>query len=203
VPPPPPIQRETARNAARSTVPTPAPARPPAGEAAAPAARAPAPASMISPDGLLAPLRTAPEPPKAMLGVTRDRNPVAPSGPPGEALTQSEVDHLLAQILAVWIIDFRADRFRDLSIMGGFELNPNGTLSAPFGAYDPWRPELMIADYQIMLARPDLRDQRTIMESFLGAMRQAQPFKRQPDAPPLTEPKILRFAFRLGDLAPP
>lgn len=150
----------------------------------------------------------APAPPRPRdepRGLAAIRGPVqAPSGgPPGESLTQSEIDHLLAQVFAVWIFDFRNPRFRDLTIVGAFELKPDGTLAAPFGAYDPWRPDRMIADYDTLLARPDMREQRTVMESFLGAMRQAQPFTRQPDAPPLTAPKLLRFAFRLGDLMPP
>ncbi|MCA3263894.1 MAG: hypothetical protein ING44_18265 [Telmatospirillum sp.] len=204
MPPPLVVQRETARSAERSSSPNQAPVRPPTGGTPTPppsqAAPAPAPASR---DGLLAP--APPRPRDEPRGLAAIRGPVQPpsGGPPGESLTQSEIDHLLAQVFAVWIFDFRNPRFRDLTIVGAFELKPDGTLAAPFGAYDPWRPDRMIADYDTLLARPDMREQRTVMESFLGAMRQAQPFTRQPDAPPLTAPKLLRFAFRLGDLMPP
>jgi hypothetical protein len=204
LPPPSVVQRETARNAERSSSPNQAPVRPPTGGTLAPPPTQAAPATQpASRDGLLAP--APPRPRDEPRGLSAIRGPVQPpsGGPPGESLTQSEIDHLLAQVFAVWIFDFRNPRFRDLTIVGAFELKPDGTLSAPFGAYDPWRPDRMIADYETLLARPDLREQRTVMESFLGAMRQAQPFARQPDAPPLTAPKILRFSFRLGDLMPP
>jgi hypothetical protein len=204
MPPPPPVQRETARNAERSSSPNQAPARAPSGAAAVPPpSQAATPPPSTSRDGLLAP--APPRPRDEPRGLSAVRGPVQPpsGGAPGETLTQSEIDHLLAQVFAVWIFDFRNPRFRDLTIMGAFELNPDGTLAAPFGAYDPWRPERMIADYETLLARPDQREQRTVLESFLGAMRQAQPFLRQPDAPPIAGPKVLRFAFRLGDLVPP
>lgn len=147
-------------------------------------------------DGLLAPNeRPAPQ---TGLAASRTR-PEESAGPTGEKLTQSEVDHLLAQVFKVWLIDYRAPRFKDIVISGNFQLNPDGTLGSPFGLRDPWAPEKMIANYADV-QRPEMRDQRTALESFLGAMRQAQPFKRQPDAPPLTSPKVLSFAFRLGDL---
>jgi hypothetical protein len=202
LPPPSVVQRETARNAERSSSPNQSPPRPPTGAASAPL-RPATPSAAASRDGLLAP--APPLPRDEPRGLAAVRGPVQPpsGGPPGETLTQSEIDHLLAQVFAVWIFDFRNPRFRDLTIVGAFELRPDGTLAAPFGAYDPWRPERMIADYDTLLARPDLREQRTVMESFLGAMRQAQPFARQPDAPTPTSPKVLRFSFRLGDLMPP
>jgi hypothetical protein len=161
---------------------------------------------MVSPDGLLkpaAPPQAERKPPGIVSSSRGSAAAPPPQGPPGEELTQSEIDHLLAQVFAVWIIDYRSPRFANLTIGGAFELRPDGTLSAPFGPYDPWRPDLMIYDYDKLLARPDLREQRSITESFLGALRQAQPFKRQPDAPPLTAPKVLRFGFRLGDIVPP
>ncbi len=204
LPPPSVVQRETARNAERSSSPNQNPVRPPTGGTSAlPPTQTAPPVAPTSRDGLLAP--APPRPRDEPRGLAAIRGPAQPpsGGPPGESLTQSEIDHLLAQVFAVWIFDFRNPRFRDLTIVGAFELRPDGTLSAPFGAYDPWRPDRMIADYDAMLARPDLREQRTVMESFLGAMRQAQPFTRQPDAPPLTAPKLLRFSFRLGDLMPP
>jgi hypothetical protein len=204
MPPPTVVQRETARNAERSSSPNQTPARPPTGGApTTPPIQAAPSAPLASRDGLLAP--AAPRVREEPRGLAAIRGPVQPpaGGPPGETLTQSEIDHVLAQVFAVWIFDFRNPRFRELTIMGAFELKPDGTLETPFGAYDPWRPDRMIADYEALLSRPEMREQRTVMESFLGAMRQAQPFTRQPDAPPLTAPKILRFSFRLGDLMPP
>jgi len=198
-PPPPPqaVQRETAPSAPQSSTPR------PAQRAAAP----PVPAAPTAPrlpesrDGLLAP-NAAPvdrEAPKPGISSSRTRAAEPSSGPVGEKVSQSELDHLLAQVLRAWLIDYRAPRFKDIVISGNFQLNPDGTLGAPFGIRDPWAPEKMIANYA-ELQRPDLRDQRTALESFLGAMRQAQPFKRQPDAPPMTAPKVLSFSFRLGDL---
>ncbi len=192
IPPPPPIQQETAPNAAQSAAPR-----------SAPRAPAPVPTPQTrnpeSRDGLLAPNapaeRTTPKP-----GVTaKTEKDSAPAGPTGEKLSQSEIDFILTQIKRAWLIDYRAPRFKDVVISGNFQLNPDGTLGPPFGVRDPWAPEKMIANY-IDLLNPAARDQRTALESFLGAMRQAQPFRRQPDAPPMTEPKILSFSFRLGDL---
>lgn len=192
-PPPPVIQRETATSAPQSSTPRPTQ---PAARPAAPAAAPTQPRVPESRDGLLVPN----ERPAPQTGVSASRARSAePAGPVGEKLSQSEVDHLLAQVFRVWLIDYRAPRFKDIVISGNFQLNPDGTLGAPFGLQDPWAPEKMIANYA-EVQRPDMRDQRTALESFLGAMRQAQPFKRQPDAPPMTAPKVLSFSFRLGDL---
>jgi hypothetical protein len=202
LPPPPPPQLETAAPAAESSAPRPVPRAQPAPTppAAAPppprtAPPAPPPRAAESRDGLRPPVPPAPAP-----GVTAGRAPSGVSGPPGEKLSQSEMDHMLAQVLAVWVIDFRAARFKDIVISGNFILLPDGSLGAPFGARDPWAPEKMIANYDELVRRPDLRDQRAVLESFLGALRQAQPFRRQPGAAPTGEPKIMSFAFRLGDL---
>jgi hypothetical protein len=196
-PPPQPVQRETATSAPRSSAP-----RPVQRAEAPPAPTPPAtPRNPESRDGLLAPNAPPVERavPKAGVSAGRARTEPAPSGPVGEKVSQSELDHLLAQVFRAWLIDYRAARFKDIVISGNFQLNPDGTLGAPFGIQDPWAPEKMIANYA-ELQRPELRDQRTALESFLGAMRQAQPFKRQPDAPPMTAPKVLSFSFRLGDL---
>jgi len=200
LPLPPPPQLETAAPAAESSAPRQAPRAPPAPLPPAPAPAPPRaaplpPRAAESRDGLL-----APAPPAAAPGVTAERAPSGASGPPGEKLSQSEMDHMLAQVLAVWVIDFRAARFKDIVISGNFILLPDGSLGAPFGARDPWAPEKMISNYDELVRRPDLRDHRTVLESFLGALRQAQPFRRQPGAPATTEPKIMGFAFRLGDL---
>ncbi|MBL8832233.1 MAG: hypothetical protein JNL71_07565, partial [Rhodospirillales bacterium] len=167
-PPPPVIQRETAASAPQSSAPRPA----------SPAARPAPPRVPESRDGLLAPN----ERPAPQTGVSAGRTrPAEPAGPVGEKLSQSEVDHLLAQVFRAWLIDYRAPRFKDIVISGNFQLNPDGTLGSPFGLNDPWAPDKMIANYADV-QRPDMRDQRTALESFLGAMRQAQPFRRQPDA---------------------
>lgn len=136
--------------------------------------------------------------PKAGISAKTEKDSTSPV-PAGDKVSQSEADFILAQILRVWLIDYRSPRFKDVIISGTFQLNPDGTLGPPFGSKDPWAPDRMILNYAEVL-RPAARDQRTALESFLGAMRQAQPFRRQPDAPPMTAPKILSFAFSLGDL---
>ncbi|MBL8806392.1 MAG: hypothetical protein JNN22_06060 [Rhodospirillales bacterium] len=189
------IQRETAPNAARSSAPRPQPPR-----ATAPTATPkPVPVRPAeSPDGLQP--AAPPVEKRPALGVSTGRTTdIGPAGPAGEKLAQSDVDYLLAQVLRVWLIDFRSPRFKDIVISGNFQLNPDGTLGAPFGVNDPWAPERMVSNYSELL-RPEARDQRTALESFLAAMRQAQPFRRQPDAVPLTGPRIMSFSFRLGDL---
>jgi hypothetical protein len=195
MPPPQIVQRETAPNAARSSAPRVVPPR--SGAPPAPAAP-PAPHVPESRDGLLPP--SPPAERKSVAGVAAGRATTnEPAGPAGEKLAQSEVDFILAQVLRVWLIDYRAARFKDIVISGNFQLNPDGTLGAPFGVNDPWSLERMISNYADLL-RPDARDQRAALESFLAAMRQAQPFKRQADAPAMNGPKILSFSFRLGDL---
>ncbi|MBI3506992.1 MAG: hypothetical protein HY059_19315 [Proteobacteria bacterium] len=195
--PPPPIQRETATNAPQSAAPRPAAPRAPAASAPAPAPATPR--NPESRDGLLAPNASAEQAQsKSGLKANKGRESEA-TAPVGEKLTQSEVDFLLAQVLRVWLIDYRAPRFKDIIISGTFQINPDGSLGAPFGNRDPWEPEKMISNYA-ELQRPEARDQRTALESFLGAMRQAQPFKHQPDASPMAAPKLLSFAFRIGDL---
>ena len=191
---PPPIQQETAPSAPQSAAPRAAQRAP-----APVLAPAPQPRNPESRDGLLAPNvpveRAAPKP-----GIsTRTEKDSVAAAPAGEKVSQSEVDFILTQVLRAWLIDYRSPRFKDITISGTFQLNPDGTLGSPFGSKDPWDLERMIANYA-ELQRPAARDQRTALESFLGAMRQAQPFRRQPDAPPMTGPKLLTFAFRLGDL---
>ncbi len=197
-PPPQIVQRETAPSADRSSAPRQSAPRTSAPEPAAPAA-VPPPRPADSRDGLRSPAPPAEQPrPASSLSVGRGAAN-QPAGPSGEKLSQSEVDFLLAQVFKVWLIDYRSARFKDIVISGNFLLNPDGTLGAPFGVNDPWAPEKMVADYATLL-RPEFREHRTALESFLAAMRQAQPFKRQPDAPPLASPKIMSFSFRLGDL---
>lgn len=193
--PPQVVQRETAPTAQHSSAP-----RPQQPRAVSPAA----PVKPVQPrpaenrDGLLPAL--PPVEKRPALGITSGRTTdTAPVGPVGEKLSQSEVDFLLSQVLRVWLIDYHAPRFKDIVISGNFQLNPDGTLGAPFGVNDPWTLERMVSNYSELL-RPDARDQRAAIESFLAAMRQAQPFQRQADAPPMISPKILSFSFRLGDL---
>jgi hypothetical protein len=192
-----PVQRESAPYAPQSTAPRPLPR--PSAPAAAPPAAPSVPRNPESRDGLLAPNPT-PERPVPKSGSSAGRvNEGEVAAKAGDKLTQSEVDFLLAQVLRVWLIDYKSPRFKDIAFAITLELRPDGMLGPPFGAGDPWAPERMISNYA-ELQNPQARDVRTALESFLGALRQAQPFKRQPDAPPLTAPKFFTFAFSLGDL---
>ncbi len=191
---PPPVQQETAPNASRSAAPRSAPRAP----APAPAP-SPQPRNPESRDGLLAPNAPAERAaPKAGISTKTEKDSTS-AAPAGDKVSQSETDFILTQVLRVWLIDYRASRFRDIVISGTFQLNPDGTLGPPFGSKDPWDLYQMVPNYAELL-QPAMRDQRTVLESFLGALRQAQPFRRQADAPPMTAPKLLTFAFRLGEL---
>jgi hypothetical protein len=77
---------------------------------------------------------------------------------------------ILTQIASYWVINPKAERFRDLTFGGTLTVESNGMLRRPFRKADVWLPEAMVGDYS-KLVGPG----RTIVESFLLALRQAQP----------------------------
>jgi hypothetical protein len=68
----------------------------------------------------------------------------------------------------------------------------------PFGRNDPWDLRVMVRDYDLMM-KPENRMIRTTIETFLQAMREAQPFQLPPDGRS-NEERVLPLSFRLGDL---
>lgn len=122
------------------------------------------------------------------------------AGAPAEVMTQSESDFFLSQIVPGWVIDFDSPRFKDIRIYGRYMVLPNGMLAPPFGKNDPWDLNTMIDGWDQIAydPRPQAAAMRTAMETFLRAMRLAQPFAMPPDAQGY--PKVLSLNFKIGDL---
>jgi len=191
VPPPPPPQLSEAPIAERSTPPpVPRPAPQPARPRVEPATPAPAPA----------PRSTASVPPaESAESAPLEAGRVRPGGSLPEAIaTQTVQDVILRQIARHWIIDVRGPTYRDVVLSMRFKLLPDGMLAPPFGRNDPWDLRVMVRDYEMMM-RPENRMIRTTIETFLQAMRQAQPFQLPPDGQS-AEVRTLPLSFRLGDL---
>jgi hypothetical protein len=110
---------------------------------------------------------------------------------------QSEGDFLLAQVMPHWLIDVRSPRFRGIVMGGTFQLNEDGMLGPPYGRNDPWRPEIMIENYARLAGR-EQEALRTALETFLRAVRSAQPFRLPPTDGPY--PRLVRITFAMGDL---
>lgn len=120
------------------------------------------------------------------------------AGPPGPKMTQSESDFFLSQVVAAWAIDFNAPQFRNIQIFGHYKVLPDGTLAPPFGRNDPWDMQAMVNNWEEIENEPRAAAFRTAIETFLRAMRLAQPFEMPPGAEGY--PKILSLNFRIGDL---
>ncbi|HEX6959187.1 MAG TPA: hypothetical protein VF194_14490 [Ferrovibrio sp.] len=120
------------------------------------------------------------------------------AGKTGTEMTQSESDFFLSQIVEAWVIDFRAPQFRNIQIYGNYKVLPNGMLAPPFGKNDPWDMNAMVTNWDEVENTPNAAAFRTAIETFLRAMRLAQPFKMPPNADGY--PKVLSLNFRLGDL---
>lgn len=123
-----------------------------------------------------------------------------PSGKSEGPATQALPDFILMQIAQHWLIDYRNPRYSDIVLRGTrVELLPNGMLAPPFGKNDPWNPRAMIANYDELLA-PQAASIRQAVETFLQAMRLAQPFRMPPDGKPNDKPRFFEIYFRLGDI---
>lgn len=112
---------------------------------------------------------------------------------------QDEKDFLLAQIMPFWLLNYRDSRYQHVVFRGHFTLRADGMLEWPFGKNDPWDPAVMIGDYDRLLARQQ-EPQRLALESFLRAVRAAQPFRLNPSIDSKAYPRQVAVYFRLGDL---
>jgi hypothetical protein len=190
---PPPPQLQTAAPAERSEPPSgPARARVPLRDGQGSRGPVPTPAPPAPP---------APPAAKAELSLGGGANQVAslPRGGGQGPAKQDEKDHLLAQVLPFWLLNYRDPRYQHVVFRGYFTLRADGMLEPPFGKDDPWDPGVMIGDYDRLKAR-QLEPQRVALESFLKAVRAAQPFKLQPGIDPKSYPRQVAVFFRLGDL---
>lgn len=126
--------------------------------------------------------------------------PGTAAGEAGPAMTQSESDFFLSQIVSAWVIDFDSPRFADIRIFGRYRVLADGMLAPPFGKDDPWDMRRMVENWDRIATdpRPEAAAYRTAVETFLRAMRLAQPLRMPPNAEDY--PKVLELNFRVGDL---
>jgi periplasmic protein TonB len=188
---PPPPQLQEAPIAERSQAPpqpTQARPQPRAGLGSAGPSPIPAPDSP--------PARPAP---KADLSTGGGANIIAslPRAGGGDKAAQDEKDFLLAQVMPFWLLNYRDPRYQHVVFRGHFVLQADGMLGAPFGKNDPWDPDKMIAGYAQIQGRQH-EAQRLAIESFLRAVRSAQPFRLPPGE--RDYPRSVPVFFRLGDL---
>lgn len=199
VPPPSVPQLQRAETAEESKAPPSsgerARSRPQTNEAAKPAppqAQRPGPGVATTPQ---------PRPPQAQSRAgTRQPGAGSAAGQKAEVMTQSESDFFLSQIVRVWVIDFDAPQFKNIQIYGHYMVLPNGMLAPPFGKNDPWDMNRMVDGWDQIVhdPRPQVAAFRTALETFLRAMRLAQPMAMPPDAQGY--PKVLSLNFKIGDL---
>lgn len=110
-------------------------------------------------------------------------------------LSQSAQDKVLAQVLRMWHFNSAALRGTDTVLMATLEVNRDGTLSGFMHKDAPWNPDLVIKGYS---ALPDGTTRR-MLETFLLALRMAQPLQLPPDnGKPWPRRMLLRF--KPGDL---
>jgi hypothetical protein len=190
---PPPPQLEEAPRAERSQ-PPPGPARARVrlrdGQESAGPAPTPGPAALPAPPAARAELST---------GGGAGRVAALPRGGGEGPAQQDEKDFLLGQVMPFWLLNYRDPRYHHVVFRGYFTLRADGMLEPPFGKNDPWDPAVMIGDYdRLMGARQE--PQRLAIESFLRAVRAAQPFRLQPGIDPKAYPRQVAVFFRLGDL---
>jgi hypothetical protein len=184
---------------------TPSRAPPSSGQRARPqASDRPQPAPLLGQSGPT----TTPAPPQQAQRTppsqqtTGNRQRGAPGTAAGEAgeMTQSESDFFLSQIYRAWVLDFDSPRFADIRIFGRYRVLADGMLAPPFGKDDPWDMRKMVENWDRIAndPRPEAAAFRTAVETFLRAMRLAQPLKMPPNAEGY--PKVLELNFRVGDL---
>jgi len=113
-------------------------------------------------------------------------------------MAQSEQDFFLSQIAQNWVIDRHAAQFQRVSIYGAYVVLPNGMLAPPFGKDDPWDMRSMVKDWDKIPNDPRYDGLRTAMETFLRAMRLAQPLQLPPGAKDY--PKVMTLNFKVPDI---
>jgi hypothetical protein len=124
----------------------------------------------------------------------------ARSGAPGPQrdATRTEGDFILRQILRRWALNYRDPQYHDMAfILREVPLLGDGTLGRPFGRTDPWNPYEMIENYGEFTG-PGFERERYVIQTFLTAIRAAQPFQLPPTPGPY--PRRIRIVFRFDDL---
>lgn len=110
-------------------------------------------------------------------------------------LSQSAQDMILAQVVAMWRFNTTALRGSNWVLTAKLTVNRDGTLAGPMNKDAPWKPDEIIRGYSSL---PDGTAKR-MMETFLLALRLAQPLKLPPDdGKPWPRGMVLHF--KPGDL---
>jgi len=113
-------------------------------------------------------------------------------------MRQSEQDFFLMQIADNWIIDRQAPQFENVQITGSYVVLPNGMLAPPFGRNDPMEMRLMIRNWDEITRTRGAENFRTAAETFMRAMRLAQPLQLPANFG--DRPKRMTLNLRVGDL---
>ena len=139
-----------------------------------------------------------PEPVKAATtapGLSADTGSFSRPAPAAGDLAQSAQDKVLAQVVRMWHFDSALLRGTNTVLTATLVVNRDGTLSGPMHKDAPWKPDLVIKGYS---ALPDGTTRR-MLETFLLALRMAQPLQLPPDdGKPW--PRRMLLKFKPGDL---
>lgn len=111
--------------------------------------------------------------------------------------TQTLADYILQQAVPHWRFNYRDPRYGGFEFTGYVRLLADGTLAPPFHKNDPLDFYSMIHEYRRLL-QPGSQDARRAMETFVIALRAAQPFQLPPGVSGY--PRTVPIGFLLGDL---
>ncbi|WP_096702301.1 energy transducer TonB [Magnetospirillum sp. 15-1] len=136
-----------------------------------------------------------PEPAMPTPGLSSDTGPFSHAAPAAGDLAQSAQDKVLAQVLRMWHFNAASLRGSNIVLSATLVVNRDGTLSGPMHKDAPWNPDAVIKGYSTL---PDGTNRR-MLETFLLALRMAQPLQLPPDdGKPWPRRMLLRF--KPGDL---
>jgi hypothetical protein len=137
--------------------------------------------------------RHAPGVAVAMLGATSGGGGgKKATGQSKDMLTQNAQDFILAQFVKMWRFDLSRLKGKHVVISAKIEINGDGTLGGAMNLAAPWDPGAIIPDFDSLPDNPV----RQALESFLLALRLAQPLDLPPDdGKGWPRPMMLRFAI--------
>ncbi|SEH46873.1 hypothetical protein [Magnetospirillum fulvum] len=119
-----------------------------------------------------------------------------PPAPVRGGLSQSAQDFILAQILKMWRFNTLAIKGKGVVISAVIEINGDGTLGGSMNRSAPWNPGAVISDYDRL---PPDSPLRRALESYLLALRLAQPLTLPPDDGK-GWPRRMTLRFAIDDL---
>jgi hypothetical protein len=142
----------------------------------------------------LQPRQVASAPPRTSNAVRLPRGVLAGADRP----TQTLADLVLQQTVTQWRFNYRDPRFAGIEFSGYVLLNADGSLTTPFNKSDPLNFYAMIQDYQGLSQRGASPEIRRAMETFVIALRAAQPFRLPAGVDGY--PRRVPIGFLLGEL---